>query len=49
MRIAFITHGGPTIGLGHVRRCLALGRALTEIGGEVTFFLSPDEGLAALV
>jgi UDP-2,4-diacetamido-2,4,6-trideoxy-beta-L-altropyranose hydrolase len=49
MRIAFITHGGPTIGLGHVRRCLALARALSEIGGEATFFLSPGEELASLV
>ena len=48
-RIAFITHGGPAIGLGHVCRCLALGRAFAADGADVRFLVNPEARVAALV
>lgn len=47
-RVAFVTHGGPAIGLGHVSRCLALARAFSSAGGEVRFLISPDDRVAGL-
>lgn len=48
-RVAFITHGGPAIGLGHVSRCLALGRAFAADGADVRFVVNPDRQLTALL
>jgi UDP-2,4-diacetamido-2,4,6-trideoxy-beta-L-altropyranose hydrolase len=45
----FLTHGGPGIGLGHVRRCLALARCLSARGAAVTFIISPDQAVKRLV
>lgn len=49
LRIAFVTHGGPAIGLGHVTRCVALGRAFAAEGAEVRYLISPDERVADLL
>ncbi len=45
----FLTHGGPGIGLGHVRRCLALARCLTARGAAVAFVISPDQAVRGFV
>src|SRR4030095_1717985 len=49
LRVAFITHGGPMTGLGHIRRCLALARGLAERGADSTFLVSPERRLVQLV
>jgi UDP-2,4-diacetamido-2,4,6-trideoxy-beta-L-altropyranose hydrolase len=41
-RVAFLTHGGPAVGLGHISRCLALGRALSAEGARVVFLLGRE-------
>ena len=38
-RIAFLTEGGPAIGLGHLSRCAALGRAAIAAGARASFLL----------
>src|SRR4029077_17174619 len=48
-RVVFITHGGPRIGLGHVKRCLALAKALGREAAEVAFVASPDFGVAKVI
>ena len=48
-RAVFITHGGPRIGLGHVKRCLALAKALASEGAEVAFVASPDPAVAKVI
>lgn len=48
-RVVFITHGGPRIGLGHVKRCLALAKALAREGAEVAFVTSPDPEVAKVI
>jgi UDP-2,4-diacetamido-2,4,6-trideoxy-beta-L-altropyranose hydrolase len=48
-RSVFVTHGGAQIGLGHVKRCLALAKALSEEGDAVTFIVSPDSTTAQFV
>ncbi len=48
-RVAFVTIGGPRIGLGHVKRCLALARALAAEGAENTFVVSPDAEVSRIV
>jgi UDP-2,4-diacetamido-2,4,6-trideoxy-beta-L-altropyranose hydrolase len=48
-RCVFVTHGGAGIGLGHVRRCLALAKSLATLGTESTFILGPDETVAGSV
>lgn len=40
MRVAFRVEGNPSIGLGHVMRCLALAQSLIKCGHEVFFFMS---------
>lgn len=45
-RVAFVTHGGAAIGLGHVKRCLALARALAAEGTPVSFVVSPEPTVA---
>jgi spore coat polysaccharide biosynthesis predicted glycosyltransferase SpsG len=42
LRVAFVTHAGPAIGLGHLGRCLALAAAWAADGAELRFLLSPD-------
>lgn len=46
MRFAFVTHGGAGIGLGHVRRCLALARGLSSQGFDVAFVVGLDASVA---
>jgi len=41
-RVAFLTHGGPAIGLGHVARCLSLARVLAGDGARVVFLLGRE-------
>lgn len=41
-RFAFLTHGGPAIGLGHVGRCLSLARALDTVGARVVFLVGRE-------
>ncbi len=40
-RIAFVTEGGPAVGLGHLSRCAALARA-AGAGARLSFLLSED-------
>ena len=40
MRVAFRVEGEPSIGLGHVMRCMALAQSLMKGGHEVFFFMS---------
>jgi UDP-2,4-diacetamido-2,4,6-trideoxy-beta-L-altropyranose hydrolase len=48
-RVVFLTVGGAQIGLGHVRRCLALGKALASEGARIAFVVSPDADVARIV
>lgn len=48
-RVAFLTHGGPAIGLGHVVRCLSLARALAAAGASVSFFAGRDARVATMI
>jgi UDP-2,4-diacetamido-2,4,6-trideoxy-beta-L-altropyranose hydrolase len=48
-RVVFLTVGGAQIGLGHVKRCLALGKALASEGADITFAVSPDPDVARIV
>lgn len=48
-RVAFLTHGGSSIGLGHVSRCMALARAFAAASVGARFLVSPDERVAALL
>ncbi len=41
-RIAFIADGGPTVGGGHVMRCLTLARVLQMQGVDCVFLADPD-------
>jgi len=49
LRIAFVTHGGPTIGLGHLRRCLALATAWAAEGAHVTVLIPPCAVAASII
>lgn len=53
MRIAVRTDASRPIGLGHVKRCLALAQALRDAGAEIRFVLRPSDvdgsGLVAAV
>ena len=40
--VAFRTHGGPKVGLGHVRRCLNLGREIVQKDKRLVFILDED-------
>lgn len=48
-RVLFLTSGGPMVGLGHVRRCLALARALRGLGTESLFLLDGDQAAVEAV
>ena len=47
--IGIRTHGGPGIGLGHVRRCLTLAGALVQLGTRVGFVVNDDDALLRLI
>ena len=42
MRVVIWTHGGPRIGLGHVRRCLSLAQALSARGATCSFIVNDE-------
>jgi UDP-2,4-diacetamido-2,4,6-trideoxy-beta-L-altropyranose hydrolase len=48
-RFAFLTHGGPAIGLGHVGRCLSLARALATADSRQVFLLGRDSRVTDVV
>lgn len=48
-RVAFLTHGGPAIGLGHVTRCLSLARALAAAGARVVFLVGQEARVTSAV
>jgi UDP-2,4-diacetamido-2,4,6-trideoxy-beta-L-altropyranose hydrolase len=48
IRIALLPDSGPGVGLGHVSRCLALGRAAAALGARVRLVGGPDACAAAL-
>lgn len=37
-RIVFLTHGSKQLGMGHVMRCMSLGRAFRQKGWKVSFY-----------
>ena len=41
--VVFSTAAGPTIGLGHLRRCLTLAQVLKELNAEVHFLLRGEQ------
>ncbi len=47
--IAFITEGGPAVGLGHVSRCAALARAAAAGGARVSFLVNEHARVASLL
>ncbi len=47
--IGIRTHGGPGIGLGHVRRCLALAEALRREQAQVTFIVNDEAHVRSLI
>jgi UDP-2,4-diacetamido-2,4,6-trideoxy-beta-L-altropyranose hydrolase len=49
LAIGICTHGGPGIGLGHVRRCLALAEALRKGQARVTFIVNDDAQVQSLI
>lgn len=42
-RIAIVTHGGPRVGVGHLRRCLTLAHALRDRGADPWFIVARDD------
>jgi len=48
-RVAFLTHGGPAIGLGHVARCLSLARALAADGARIVFLVGQEARVTAAI
>ncbi|TMF32758.1 MAG: hypothetical protein E6I30_09640 [Chloroflexi bacterium] len=48
-RFAFITEGGAESGLGHVARCTALAEAAAAAGASVSFVVTPDPTVLALL
>jgi len=47
--IAFVTEGGPDVGLGHVSRCMALAGAAAARGAGASFVVPADPQVASLV
>ena len=48
-RIAFVTEGGPTVGLGHLSRCAALCRAAMADGARASFLVPDDSPVTRLL
>jgi UDP-2,4-diacetamido-2,4,6-trideoxy-beta-L-altropyranose hydrolase len=48
-RIAFVTEGGPAVGLGHLSRCAALGRAAVAEGARASFLVPEPARIAPLL
>ncbi len=48
-RIAFVTEGGPDVGLGHLSRCAALARAAAADGARASFLVREDAHVASLL
>src|SRR6266508_3298897 len=48
-RIAFVTEGGPDVGLGHLSRCVALARAAAADGARASFLVCEDAQVASLL
>lgn len=48
-RIAFVTEGGPEVGLGHLSRCAALARAASAGGARASFLVPDDAEVAPLL
>lgn len=42
MQVAIVTHSGPRVGLGHLRRCLTIADELAARGASVGFVLGSD-------
>lgn len=49
MDVAIRTNGGAKIGLGHIRRCLTLAQALSQMGAGLRFILNDDPVALELV
>ena len=47
--VVFRTNASPAIGLGHLRRCLTLARAVEGLGGECCFIVNGDPAVAAFL
>ncbi|MBI5810211.1 MAG: hypothetical protein HZB21_03355, partial [Deltaproteobacteria bacterium] len=45
--VTFWTEGGPTIGMGHVSRCLSIAGALSFLGIASRFFVNDDSAVIA--
>lgn len=45
--VVFRTNAGSAIGLGHLRRCLTLARAVERLGGECAFIVNQDPSARA--
>ncbi len=48
-RVLIRTEGGPSIGFGHVRRCLSLAQALREQGADVLFLVNDDAAIRSQI
>ncbi len=48
-RILFRVDAGPAVGLGHIRRCLALAEGLARLGGQCFFVTCDDERIRSYV
>lgn len=48
-RLAFVTEGGPDVGLGHLSRCAALARAAAADGARASFLVPEDAQLEPLL
>src|SRR5206468_10972195 len=48
-RIAFVTEGGPDVGLGHLSRCVALARAAAADGARASVRVRDDGQVASLL
>jgi UDP-2,4-diacetamido-2,4,6-trideoxy-beta-L-altropyranose hydrolase len=49
LTVAIRANGGDVVGLGHIRRCLSLGQALSRRGATVRFISNSDKAALALI
>src|SRR5712691_967886 len=49
LTVAIRANGGELIGLGHIRRCLSLAKALSRQGATVVFVANDDKAVLNLV